>query len=124
MRRFIGFLVLGLFCLGTATALANGKLKTKGEGADQELDESQFSADQKPRYQLFKQKCTKCHAMQRPIVALQTGRTPISNGVFDEPGIKTYVVKMMRKPNSGIEKDQAKELIDFLRYARALAEGK
>ena len=47
--------------------------------------------------------------------------TPLSADKFDEEGIKKYVVKMMRKPNSGIVKEEARELIQFLTYARSLA---
>jgi hypothetical protein len=58
--------------------------------------------------------------MERPISALKTGVTPVSGGRFDEKGMKLYVVKMMRKPNSGITKQDAKVILEFLRYARAL----
>ncbi|HEX3776607.1 MAG TPA: hypothetical protein VHV51_19175 [Polyangiaceae bacterium] len=93
-------------------------------GDKMELVPEQFTSDDRARYPLFKQKCTKCHAMSRPIAALRTGITPVTGGKFDEDGIKKYVVKMMRKPKSGIDKDDAKELILFLRDARHIAEGK
>ncbi|MCP4446525.1 MAG: hypothetical protein GY811_14440 [Myxococcales bacterium] len=54
--------------------------------------------------------------------ALIKGVTPISGEKFDAPGIKTYVVTMMRKPNSGITREQAKEIIKFLQHARSLVE--
>jgi len=112
--------VLGpVFLSGPALA----ELKTSGQGKDMKLVAEQFSADDQGRMKIFEARCGKCHNLDRPIVALQTGKTPISGGAFDDEGVKAYVTKMMRKPNSGIEKDDAKEIIIFLRAARALAGG-
>jgi len=96
-------------------------LKTQGEGKKEILTRDQFPPDQQARYDIFAVKCIKCHEMARPIAALKTGITPVSHGPFDADDIKKYVVKMMRKPNSGIEKDDARELIQFLIYAREVA---
>jgi hypothetical protein len=59
--------------------------------------------------------------MARPIAALTTGITPVSGGTFEKKGIKKYVVKMMRKPNSGITKADARQILKFLIHARGLA---
>lgn len=108
-------------CLALAPALARAALKVQGKGKEQTLVRDQFAADQQPRYDMFAQKCTRCHELARPISALMSGVTPLSADKFDEEGIKKYVVKMMRKPNSGIVKEEARELIQFLTYARSLA---
>jgi hypothetical protein len=102
----------------------HAELKTKGAGKAQTLVREQFPANQQPRYDLFAARCTHCHEMARPISALLTGLTPISGASFDGDGIKKYVIKMMRKPNSGITKDDAKEIIVFLDGARAQAKEK
>jgi hypothetical protein len=108
-----------LFAL--APAAASAALKVQGKGKEQTLVRDQFAAEQRPRYDMFAQKCTRCHELARPISALLSGVTPLSADKFDEEGIKKYVVKMMRKPNSGIVKEEARELISFLTYARSLA---
>jgi hypothetical protein len=110
-------ILLALAPAGAATAA----LKVQGKGKEQTLVRDQFVADQRPRYDMFQQKCTRCHELARPISALVSGVTPLSADKFDEEGIKKYVVKMMRKPNSGIVKEEARELIQFLTYARSLA---
>ena len=102
-------------------AAASAALKVQGKGKEQTLVRDQFAAEQRPRYDMFAQKCTRCHELARPISALMSGVTPLSADKFDEEGIKKYVVKMMRKPNSGIVKEEARELIQFLTYARSLA---
>ena len=101
--------------------LVRGALKVQGKGKEQTLAREQFAPEQQPRYDMFRQKCTRCHELARPISALLSGVTPLSADKFDEEGIKKYVVKMMRKPNSGIVKEEARELIQFLTYARSLA---
>jgi hypothetical protein len=107
--------------LALAPSVAVAALKVQGKGKEQTLVRDQFAADQRPRYDMFAQKCTRCHELARPIAALMSGVTPLSADKFDEEGIKKYVVKMMRKPNSGIVKEEARDLIQFLTYARSLA---
>ena len=97
------------------------KLEIKGKGKRQTLVRSQFSAEMQPRYDLFASKCTQCHAMKRPISALTSGITPVSGDSFNKKDIKHYVVKMMRKPNSGITRGDAKDILRFLVYAREIA---
>jgi hypothetical protein len=117
LPRLLGVLLV----LALAPGAAMAALKVQGKGKEQSLVRDQFAADQRPRYDMFAQKCTRCHELARPIAALTTGVTPLSADKFDEEGIKKYVVKMMRKPNSGIVKEEARELIQFLTYARSLA---
>lgn len=100
--------------------LARSELKTIGQGDKTVIVRDQFPDEQKPRFDIFAVRCTKCHAMARPIMALRTGISPVTGGVFDESTLKKYVVKMMRKPNSGIAKDDAKEILTFLTYALSL----
>jgi cytochrome c1 len=122
VTKSISKLVLGVVAATTMYAgTGHAELKTQGEGKAQTLVRSQFSAALQPAYDTFASHCTKCHEMARPISALRTGITPISGGQFDAKGIRDYVVKMMRKPNSGITKDDAKDIIEFLRQARDLA---
>jgi hypothetical protein len=104
-------------------SLLAAPLLTTGFGKDEALVVTDFPAAERARYEIFKVRCTKCHAMSRPIKALQEGKTPISGDKFDDSFIKKYVIKMMRKPNSGINKEDAKEIILFLHYARARVTG-
>ena len=120
---FMVLIGVAVFCAMRVSMGAGSRLQTEGTGKHKVLVEAQFPADRKAQYGLFKEKCTQCHEMARPIAALETGITPVSHDSFDDAGIKKYVVKMMRKPNSGITKEDAKTLIDFLQYARELAKG-
>jgi hypothetical protein len=121
-RRGGWALLLAITLLGSA-GVARAELKTTGTGKQQRLVAEQFPPDQQERLKVFEAHCGKCHDLARPINALKTGITPISGRVFDDEGIKAYVTKMMRKPNSGVDAADAKEIILFLRFARALAGG-
>jgi hypothetical protein len=112
--------VIGVWAAAASTATAD--LDTVGDGRQQRLVREQFPPEFRPRYDIFAQRCTKCHAMARPIRALNTGITPVTGGTFDEEGIRRYVVRMMRKPNSEIERADAREIILFLNFARNLAQ--
>ena len=116
-------IAVGLFAfISNATSDAAAELETVGEGDEMRLVREQFTTEQQVRYDLFAEKCTRCHAMARPIAALQTGITPVSFGNFDAASMQRYVIRMMRKPNSGVDRDSAREIIIFLRYARTLAQ--
>ena len=113
-----------LLCLSVVLAGAwttQAGLKTAGSGKKVRLVGAQFPDDQQDNFKVFNEKCAKCHSLARPIAALNTGRTPVSGGEFSDSYIKKYVVKMMRKPNSGITKVDAKKIILFLRHAKKQA---
>lgn len=103
-------------------SVAAADLRTEGRGRSQTLVREQFPAEEQSRYDLFAERCTQCHVMARPIAALTTGITPVTGGDFDEQGIRRYVVRMMRKPNSGIDRGDAREIVLFLNFARGLAQ--
>ena len=102
----------------------SAELQTVGKARKQRLVKEQFAPEQQEAFEVFASRCTKCHAMSRPIAALNTGIPPVSGGDFNKKGIKKYVVKMMRKPNSGIDRKDAKTIIAFLLHARQVAESK
>ena len=117
MRIATTLLVSVLLLVGAAEA----ELKVRGTGTKRVLVKEQFTGATLARYDLFATRCTKCHAMGRIIDALDWGTTPITGVAFDDPAIRTYVVKMMRKTRSGISKKDAKELVEFLLDARRIA---
>jgi hypothetical protein len=117
--RFCFVATLSLLC--SMASPSSAELKLNGEGKTQTLVRDQFPPKVAAQYDLFQARCTQCHAMSRPISALTTGVTPISRGSFEADGIKEYVVKMMRKPRSGVSREDAKEILQFLQYARELA---
>ncbi len=52
----------------------------------------------------------------RTVEAIFTGTAPISRTPFAKQAAKHYGVKMMRMPNSGIDKAQAKEMVVLMYF--------
>jgi hypothetical protein len=98
MRALVGAAV------AAALAGGGGEFAARDAGPDR-LDVSDYPAEQQARYPLFASKCSRCHTLARPI-----------NTRFDAPRWKRYAKKMIRKPNSGINEEQAQELFEFLKY--------
>ena len=112
--------------LGTLTGLALALALSAGapagdkvahdprdDGADK-IDVAGYPKEQQARYPVFVQKCSKCHPVARPI-----------NSRFDASEWKRYMKKMIRRPNSGINEEQAADIYEFLKfYSGKQASGK
>ena len=110
-------ILVALVCLphqAIAEASEN-QLKIIGTGKNLDVDANHFNDTQALQYNMFKQRCSQCHEIARPLQAVDTGISPVSHQAFGLKEIKRYVIKMMRKPNSGITKPEAKQIILFLR---------
>jgi hypothetical protein len=96
-------------------ASANAALKLNGAGENMQADISAFPPDMKSAYDLFKVKCIKCHGLDRSLLTIQSGMAP-SGAVFDIDAVDAYGAKMLRKPDSGMNKKELKIIMDLLRY--------
>jgi hypothetical protein len=99
-----------------ASPLVAADLKTVGSGDAMNFDPSGFRDDMKPKFEIMKVKCIKCHTMERTIVAIKTGVAPISGQPFDRGATKAYGIKMLRKPDSDMSKDQVKAVVELMNY--------
>jgi hypothetical protein len=54
--------------------------------------------------------------MERTVIAVQTGRAPITGQTFDRQAVKAYGIKMLRKPNSDMNKQEIRETVVLLNY--------
>jgi hypothetical protein len=75
------------------------------DGGPDKIDVSSWPPAMQKRYPLFTAKCSKCHPVARPI-----------NSRFDAGEWKRYMKKMIRRPNSGINEEQAADIYEFLKY--------
>jgi hypothetical protein len=69
------------------------------------IDISAYPDDQKAVYPTFAQKCSKCHPVARAI-----------NSRFTSTEWKRYMKRMIRRPNSGINEEQAAAVYQFLKF--------
>jgi len=84
----------------------------RDDGPDK-IDVSGYPKEQAARYPVFVQKCSKCHPVARPI-----------NSRFDSSEWKRYMKKMIRRPNSGINEEQAADIYEFLKFYAGKQGGK
>lgn len=103
-------------CLLGSVALAGVKTVGKGDGA--KFDPSGWPADMQKRYEVMEVKCNNksCHSMGRTVEAIVTGIAPNSKTPFDKEAAKRYGIKMMRKPDSNVNKEEAKQLVELLYF--------
>jgi hypothetical protein len=98
--------------------LADGKSGDKAEwdprddGPDK-IDVSGYPPAMQKKYPTFTTKCAKCHPVARPI-----------NSRFSAEDWKRYMKKMIRRPNSGINEEQAADIYEFLKFYAAKQGGK
>lgn len=69
------------------------------------VDASGYPPKMREYYELFANKCSRCHTLARPI-----------NSSFTEDEWRKYVRKMMRKPGSGLTPKTAGQITEFLIY--------
>jgi hypothetical protein len=75
------------------------------DGGAGKVDVSAYPESQKKNYQMFEAKCSKCHPLARSV-----------NARFTAQDWKRYMKRMIRRPNSGINEEQAGYIYDFLKY--------
>ena len=95
---------------------AEARIKVKGRGDKMNFDPESISGEFKPSFELMSKKCIKCHTMERTVIAIQTGRAPITGQPFDKQAVKAYGIKMLRKPNSDMNKQEIRELVVLMNY--------
>ena len=102
------------------TSGASAELRVLGQGEQRKFDPSDFPPDIKEKYAMAEIKCanrnSNCHAFGRTVDAVMTGIGPVSKMPFDKEAAKAYGVKMMRKPDSGMNKKEAKAVVELLYF--------
>jgi hypothetical protein len=69
------------------------------------IDVTSFPQKQQQEYPIYSAKCSKCHPLARSI-----------NSRFTSSEWKRYMKRMIRRPNSGINEEQAQAIYSFLKY--------
>jgi hypothetical protein len=105
-------MVLALFTYSSAEA----RIKVTGRGAKMNFSADGIPEMYKPSFDLMLAKCIKCHTMERTVIAIQTGRAPITGQPFNKQAVKAYGIKMLRKPNSEMNKKEIRDIVVLLNF--------
>jgi hypothetical protein len=54
--------------------------------------------------------------MERTVIAVVTGRAPITGQPFDRQAVKAYGIKMLRKPDSNMNKQEIRDVVMLLNF--------
>jgi len=103
----VGFITMSAIDNVSKAEEASKKVFAADKGPDK-LDVSKYPKEIKESYQVFAQKCVKCHTLARPI------NTDMTN-----QGWKMYIKRMMNKPDSGISPKVGKTIYQFLKFRQA-----
>jgi hypothetical protein len=112
MTRILATILVALPLLAAAGDSDRAPPDPRDNGPDR-LDVSKWPVEHQKRYPLFETKCSKCHPLARAI-----------NAHFSGADWKRYSKRMIRRPNSGINEEQAVELYQFLAYFASAQGGK
>jgi len=87
-----------------------------GRGDSMSFDPSSIPSTYRTSYDIMKVKCVKCHTLERTVVAITTGIAPITGQPFDRSATRAYGIKMLRKPDSNMNKQEVKAVVDLMNY--------
>jgi hypothetical protein len=113
MRRLV---LLAVMITLAASSLAEARVKVIGRGEKMNFDPESIPANLRPSFDTMCKKCVKCHSMQYTVISIQTGRAPITGQPFDQQAVKAYGIKMLRKPTSGMNKQEIKDVVLLLNF--------
>jgi L-fucose mutarotase/ribose pyranase (RbsD/FucU family) len=108
--------LLLLVILSLLSTSAHAGLKVLGKGDSMRFDPGDYPAAMKQNYEVMKAKCVKCHTLERTVIAITTGIAPISGQPFDKNATKAYGIKMLRKPDSNMNKQEVKATVDLMNW--------
>jgi len=110
MKRYFTLAVLLVL---SVYSFADARIKVAGSGAGMNFSSDSIPGIYKETFELMSKKCVKCHTMERTVIAIQTGRAPITGQPFNRQAVKAYGIKMLRKSNSGMDRKEIREWLCF-----------
>jgi hypothetical protein len=97
-------------------SIADARVRVTGRGAKMNFSVDSIPEMYRATFQVMQAKCVKCHTMERTVIAIQTGRAPITGQPFNKQAVKAYGIKMLRKPNSDMDKKEIRDVVVLLNY--------
>lgn len=109
-------LLLATLLTLTIAAAVDARIKVTGRGDNLNFDAGSIPPNYQATLNMMSMKCSKCHTMERTVVAAQTGKAPMTGQTFNKDSIRAYGIKMLRKPNSDLNKQEIRDIVALLNY--------
>ncbi len=113
MKTFIAVAILMTL---SVFSIAEARVKVTGHGEKLNFSREGIPEKYKSAFNLMQEKCIKCHTMERTVIAVQTGRAPITGQPFNKQAVKAYAITMLRKQNSDFNKKEMLDIVVLLNY--------
>ena len=97
-------------------SIADARIKVKGRGSNLNFDLDSIPSNFKASYDLMSKKCTRCHTMEMIVIAVQTGKAPVTGQPFDKHAVKAYGIKMLRKSNTDMNMQEIRNVVKLLNF--------
>jgi len=114
MNNYIVMSLMIILC--PLCSLAEARVKTVGQGATLNFSAEGIPEIYRSSFETMQRKCIKCHSMERTVVAINSGRAPVTGQQFNKQAVKAYGIKMMRKPNSDMNKQEIRDVVALLNF--------
>lgn len=98
------------------SAIAYAEVRVTINGDNVSIDTSGYPPKMQQAHALMMQKCSKCHSIERIVVAAQTGICPLSKTSFTRETTRSVVTRMYLKPESNMTKSDARIILMYLNY--------
>lgn len=95
---------------------ADARVKVKGQGDKINFDPDAIAPEFRASFDLMNRKCTRCHTMEMVVTAVQTGRAPVTGQRFGKQAVKAYGIKMLRRSNTDMNKQEIRNVVLLLNY--------
>ena len=114
--EFMNVRVLLVILLCCAAVNVEARLTVTGHGSQVNFSRNSIPDKYKASFDLMQKKCTICHSMEHTVIAITTGRAPVTGQLFTKQAAKAYGIKMLRKPNSGMDRKEVLEVVTLLNF--------
>ncbi|HEY6872710.1 MAG TPA: cytochrome C [Geobacteraceae bacterium] len=98
------------------SAAAHADLKVMGSGDTLAIDTTDFPPQMQKAYTVMTRRCSQCHTIERVIVAVQSGITPVSKSSFTKDGTKVLVTRMLLKAGPNYDRRERRVIVLLLNY--------
>ena len=98
------------------TVLSHAQLRLTGAGDTLSVDTSGFPSEMQATYTLMTEKCSRCHTIERIVVAVQSGVLPLTKQRFGADTAGALVGRMFGKPDANITRSEARRIAKLLSF--------